>query len=245
MKLIQGDCLVEMKNLIKDNVKVDLVLTDLPYGTTQCKWDSVIPFNKMWSILHKLTYKNSAMIFFGNEPFSSHLRLSNINEFKYDLLWDKIVRTGHLNANRQPLRQFENIMVFYEKQPKYNPIMWVGKEVNHPHKTTKKTTNVYGKHHEVPTKLTKDKYPTNIIKINARANECNNIKRVHPTQKPVELLEYLIETYTDKNDTVLDFTMGSGSTGVACKNLDRDFIGIEIDENYYNIAKERIYGYSN
>lgn len=240
MRLINGDCIEEMNNLIDEDVKVDLVLTDLPYGTTQCKWDSIISFEAIWSCLNKLC-PNNPYIFFGNEPFSSLLRLSNLDNYKYDLIWDKIVRTGHLNAKKQPLRQFENIMIFYNKQPTYNPIMWIGEEENHPHKTTKKTTNVYGSHHEVPTKLTKEKYPTNIIQVNARANECNNVNRVHPTQKPVALLEYLIKTYSNEGDTVLDFTMGSGSTGVACRNTNRDFIGIELDEEYYNIAKERIF----
>lgn len=243
MRLIQGDCIEEMNNLINEGVKVDLSLTDLPYGTTQCKWDSIIPFTTMWQSLHELIKKDTPMVFFGNEPFSSQLRNSNLEEYKYDLMWDKVIRTGHLNAQKQPLRQFENIMVFYDKQPTYNPVMWEGDEENHPHKTTKKTTNVYGSHHEVPTKLTKMKYPTNIIQVNARANECNNTKRVHPTQKPVELMEYLIKTYSNENDIVLDFTMGSGSTGVACRNLNRDFIGIELDSEYYQIAFNRINNY--
>ena len=240
MKLIHGDCIVEMNNLIEDDTHVDLVLTDLPYGTTQCRWDNIISFEDMWDCLNRLC-PDSPCIFFGNEPFSSRLRLSNLNEYKYDLVWDKMIRTGHLNAKKQPLRQFENIMVFYNKQPTYNPIMWIGKEENHPHKTLKKTTNVYGKHHEVPTKLTRKKYPTNIIQVNARAKECNNVNRVHPTQKPVDLLEYLIRTYSNEGDIVLDFTMGSGSCGVACKNTNREFIGIELEEEYFKIAKERIY----
>ena len=241
MRLIQDDCITAMNQLIEEGVEVDLILTDLPYGTTQCKWDSIIPFDIMWEHVNQLKRnKNTPVLLFGNEPFSSQLRNSNLEEYKYDLIWDKVIRTGHLNAQRQPLRQFENIMVFYDKQPTYNPVMWEGDEENHPHKTTKKTTNVYGSHHEVPTKLTKMKYPTNIIQVNARANECNNTKRVHPTQKPVELLEYLIKTYSNEDDIVLDFTMGSGSTGVACKNLNRDFIGIEINETYYNTARRRI-----
>ena len=231
-----------MQKLIKENVKFDLILTDLPYGTTQCKWDTIIPFNEMWECIHRLTYSTTPVILFGNEPFSSHLRLSNLKEYKYDIIWDKIIRTGHLNSKKQPLRQYENIIVFYRKQSVYNPIMWEGKEENHPHKTSKKTTNVYGKHHEVPTNLTKMKYPSNIVQVNARSNECNNTKRVHPTQKPVALLEYLIKTYSNENDTVLDFTMGSGSTGIACQNTNRDFIGIELDKEYYDIAVERITG---
>jgi len=230
-----------MDKLIQDNIKVDLILTDLPYGTTNCRWDTIIPIKPMWDYLYKIKKdKHTPIILFGDEPFSSNLRMSNIKDYRYDWKWDKIIRTGHLNSKKRPLKQTEDILVFYEKQPYYNPIMWKGKEENHPHKTKHKNTNVYNNHHNVPTKLTKMKYPTNIIQVNARADECNNTKRVHPTQKPIKLLEYLIQTYTNPNDTVLDFTMGSGSTGVACKNLGRNFIGIELDENYYNIAKERI-----
>ena len=239
-KLIQGDCIEEMNKLIDKGVKVDMVLTDLPYSITQCKWDTNVDVNKMWKCLKQLTNSNTPIILFGNEPFSSNMRLSQPTLYKYDIIWDKEVRTGHLNAKKQPLRQYENIMVFYNKQPTYNPLMWTGKETNHSHRTKKKTTNVYGKHHEVPTKMTKQKYPTNIVKFNARKDECNNTKRLHPTQKPVKLLEYLILTYTNKGDTILDFTMGSGSTGVACINTNRNFIGIEIDTNYYEIANDRL-----
>ena len=239
-QIYNNDCITIMQELANENTKVDLILTDLPYGTTQCKWDNIIDYKDMWTCIHKLTRDNTPILLFGNEPFSSHLRLSNLKEYKYDIIWDKIVRSGFLNAKKQPLRQYENIHVFYCKQPTYNPIMWIGKEENHPHNTSRKNTNVYGEHKEVPTKLTKEKYPTNIIQVNARANECNNTKRVHPTQKPVALLEYLIKTYTNPNDTVLDFTMGSGSTGVACRNTNRDFIGIELDTDYYNTAVERI-----
>ena len=239
-KIIQGDCLKEIQKLTKKDIKADLILTDLPYGTTQCKWDNIIPYETLWETIHNITKPSTPIILFGNEPFSSYLRISNIKEYKYDIIWDKIIRTGHLNSKKQPLRQYENIIVFYQKQPTYNPIMWKGKEENHPHKTTKKTTNVYGKHHEVPTRLTKMKYPSNIVKVNARSNECNNTKRLHPTQKPIELLEYLIKTYTNPKDLVIDFTMGSGSTGIACQNLNRNFIGIEIDKEYYNIAAKRL-----
>ena len=240
IRLIQGDCIKEMQNLINDGVKVDMVLTDPPYSITQCKWDTSIDINKMWKYLKQLTHQNTPILLFGNEPFSSNMRLSQPTLYKYDIIWDKMIRTGHLNAKKQPLRQYENIMVFYDKQPTYNPLMWTGKETNHPHRTKKKTTNVYGEHHEVPTKLTKKKYPTNIVRVNARKEECNNTKRLHPTQKPVRLLKYLILTYTGKGDTVLDFTMGSGSTGVACRETNRNFIGIELDTKYYEIAEKRI-----
>jgi len=238
MRLIQGDCIEEMQKLIERDVKVDMVLTDPPYNISNCKWDSMIDIDKMWDCINNLTYDNTPILIFGNEPFSSSLRLS-YQYYKYDIIWDKEVRTGFLNSKKQPLRQYENIMIFYRKQPSYNPIMWEGEEENHTHKTKRKSNNVYGEHHEVPTRLTKMKYPTNIISFNARAKECNNQNRVHPTQKPVALLEYLIKTYSNPNDIILDFTMGSGSTGVACLNTNRDFIGIELDEDYYNIAKER------
>lgn len=219
--------------------QVDMILVDPPYGTTHCEWDTTISFEEMWAWIEKHTGPHTPILIFGTEPFSSQLRLSS-PYYKYDIIWDKVVAGSFLNANKQPLRRYENICVFYKKQPTYNPQMTEGREENHPHKTTRKTNNVYGKHHEVPTKRTKLKYPSNIVRVNCRCNECNNTKRVHPTQKPVELLEYLIRTYTDSGDTVLDFTMGSGSTGVASIQSNRKFIGIEVDPEYYQLAKKRI-----
>ena len=232
-----------MKSLIDEGVVVDMVLTDLPYGTTQCKWDNIIPFDEMWECINSLTRDDSAVVLFGNEPFSSRLRLSNLFEYKYDIIWDKVVRTGFLNCERQPLRQYENIMVFYRSQCTYNPIKWIGLEKNHTNKTGYRKNNVYGRYYEVPNVLTREKYPTNIVKVNARGSECNNSNRMHPTQKPVELLEYLVNTYSNKGDLVLDFTMGSGSSGVACQVLGRDFIGIELDEEYFQMAKLRLKSY--
>lgn len=237
IKLIQGDCLEVLPTL--EEKSIDLVLTDPPYNITQCKWDIMVHLDEMWDCLNQIKKDTTPIILFGNEPYSSKVRLSNIKSYKYDIIWDKIVRTGHLNAKKQPMRQYENIIVFYDKQPTYNPLMWEGEEENHPHKTKNKTTNVYNAHKEVPTKLTKMKYPTNIIHFNGKAKECNNLNRVHPTQKPVDLLEYLIKTYSNEGDLILDFTMGSGSTGVACLNTNRNFIGIELDEDYYNIARDR------
>lgn len=247
MRLICGDCLTELPKLINEEIKVNLVLTDLPYGTTKCKWDSIISFDEMWEYIDKITYENSAILLFGSEPFSSYLRTSNIKYYKYDWVWDKIVRTGHLNAKKQPLRRYENISVFYKKQPTYNPQKWEGKEPihNHRHSEVIENNSVYNKHYLSKPKFTKMKYPTNIISVNAKSKECNGLNRVHPTQKPVELLEYFIKTYTNEEDIVLDFTMGSGSTAIACKNLNRDFIGIELDEKYYKIANERLYNLSN
>lgn len=242
--LIMGDCFDEMRKLIKNNIKVDMVLTDPPYNISNCKWDITMDLDKLWDLLNQIKKENAPVILFGNEPFSSKVRLSNLKNYKYDIIWNKEVRTGHLNAKKQPLRQYENIMVFYNKQCTYNPIMWEGKEECHYSKTRKFdkdiNTSIYHAHHETEPIFTKNKYPTNIISYNARKKECNNINRVHPTQKPVDLLEYLISTFTNENDVVLDFTMGSGSTGVACNHLNRKFIGIELNEDYFNIAQERI-----
>jgi site-specific DNA-methyltransferase (adenine-specific) len=241
MKLIQGECITEMRNLIKDNVKVDMVLTDLPYGTTQCKWDNIIPFEDMWDCLDKLTYDNTPIVLFGQEPFSSYLRLSNIKDYRYDWVWDKERGTNFLNANRMPLPCHENISIFYKKAPKYNPQMRkVGIKYHKPIKG-KLTHQVYGDVKERTPYIDDGyRYPLSIIRFNKYKSEANNSKNVHPTQKPVRMLEYLIRTYTDEHDTVLDFTMGSGSTGVACAESNRDFIGIELDKEYFNISKKRI-----
>ena len=240
-RLINGDCIKVMRKLIKEGQKVNMILTDPPYGTIRCKWDNIIPFNKMWYCINKLTYDNSAILLFGQEPFSSNLRLSNLKDYRYDLIWSKKLGTNYLNANRMPLPSHEIISIFYKKLPKYNPQKhFVGIQHEKPIKSTV-SNNCYGN-----VKNRKDyvddgyRYPLSVIEFDNNKGECSQSNRVHPTQKPVELLEYLIKTYTDKGDTVLDFTMGSGSTGVACKNLGRRFIGIELDKDYYNIALRRI-----
>ena len=236
IKLYHGDCLEVMDKLIEKGVKVDAIITDPPYGTTACKWDTIIPFEPMWERLNKLIKPNGAIVLFGSEPFSSALRMSNIKNYKYDWVWDKIAISNPLNAKRQPLRVVENICVFYKKQPTYNPIMTDGTKWKRGGKTHQ-TVETLG---DTPlfrgNDKTNKKYPKNIIKI----SNAHKTKGQHPTKKPVALMEYLIKTYTNENETVLDFTMGSGSTGVACKNTNRDFIGIELDETYFNIAKERI-----
>jgi len=241
MKLINGDCLTEMDKLIRGGQKVDLILTDLPYGTTQCKWDSIIPFEPMWERVNALSKERTPTVLFGQEPFSSHLRLSNLKYYRYDWIWNKQKGTNFLNANRTPLPCHENISVFYRKLPKYNPQKrYVGVkskgqvEGGLSHKT-------YGKV-KVHTMWKDDGYrfPLTVIECAKSKTEAINGRNVHPTQKPVRLLEYLIKTYTDENDTVLDFTMGSGSTGVACRVTNRDFIGIELDKDYFEIAKDRI-----
>ena len=229
-----GDCLELMKNI--PDGSVDLVLTDPPYGTTACKWDSVIPFEPMWEQLNRIIKPNGAICLFGSEPFSSALRMSNIKNFKYDWIWDKVNRyTGYGSCKYCPLKRYEIISVFYKSKPTYNPQMMVGKPYK---KTGDYSSKVYGtgkikKHGE----NNGDRYPFNILQY--KGDDKKN-GFLHPTQKPIDLLEYLIRTYTNDGETVLDFTMGSGSTGVACVNTNRNFIGIELDEGYFNIAKERI-----
>lgn len=234
-----GDCLERMKEI--PNSSVDMVLTDPPYGTTQCKWDSVIDFKDMWLELDRVCKPNSAVVLFGAEPFSSLLRASNIRYFKYDWVWRKDKATGHLNAKKQPMRQTEIVSVFYREQCRYFPQL-VKKNLKdiRPATTKRKNTGVYGgmdkeSVREIPVDMG---YPKNILEFNSCLE--NGDKGLHPTQKPIALLEYLVKTYTLENDTVLDFTMGSGSTGVACKNLNRRFIGIEKDKDYYIMAKQRI-----
>lgn len=229
---MHGDCLELMKD-IPDN-SVDMVLTDPPYGTTACKWDSVIPFEPMWEQLKRITKDNGAICLFGSEPFSSHLRLSNLKMFKYDWYWIKNTVTGYGNANKQPLRNIEIISTFYKKPAFYAP--------QGLRKYNKKNTR--GRHSESLGKngLKKNDYIQKYTNYPRQSLSVDHVARnkIHPTQKPVALLEYLIKTYTFEGETVLDFTMGSGSTGVACKNLDRNFIGIEKNEKYFNIAKDRI-----
>ena len=230
MSLISGDCLEKLKDI--ETQSVDFILTDPPYGTTQCKWDSIIPFEPMWNELKRIIKDNGCIALFGSEPFSSYLRMSNIKQFKYDWYWKKEKGFGFLNSKKQPLRNIETISCFYNKQAKYFPQMEQGKPYytkNKPQKQ-KGITNDYV---EVITKSDGLRFPQHLISFTKETG-------LHPTQKPVALLEYLIKTYTNENDTVLDFTMGSGSTGVAAKTLNRDFIGIELDPAYFKIAKDRI-----
>ena len=234
-KLFNGDCLEVMKGL--EDKSIDAIITDPPYGTTACKWDSVIDFDLMWEQLNRVIKPNGAIVLFGSEPFSSALRMSNIKNYKYDITWNKVSITNPMLAKKQPLRCLENILLFYKKQPTYNPQMQQGKKWHRggkkEHKTGSLGNSTLFNNGSDKTNL---KYPKNLIEF-SNANKMNNL---HPTQKPILLMEYLIRTYTNENETVLDFTMGSGSTGVAAKNLNRGFIGIEQDQKYFNIAKERI-----
>ena len=238
MKLYNEDCLNILPKI--SDKSVDLILTDPPYGTTQCKWDSIIPFEPMWKELKRIIKDNGCIALFGSEPFSSALRISNIKNFKYDWYWQKDKCTNHLNCKKQPMRNTEIISIFYKKQCLYNPQIENKNVLKIRPATVKRPqTEVYGK----MSKLSKREIPINKTypKQTLKFNVCwYKGKIFHPTQKPIALLQYLIKTYTDENDTVLDFTMGSGSTGVACKNINRDFIGIEKDKKYFDIAKKRI-----
>ena len=246
-KLYQGDCLEVMDKLIEQNIQVDMILCDPPYGTTRSKWDVIIPFELMWKKINKLIKFNGAIVFFGSEPFSSTLRMSNIENYKYDWVWIKNRPTGFVHANNKPMKKHENIMVFSngvvnhksksgDKRMEYNPIgVSDGEEkIILPSKhgnLLQNYSNQIGK-----TYKSKTGFPNDILEFSGVEKQ----NRIHPTQKPTDLLEYLIKTYTNEEDLILDFTMGSGSTGVACLNTNRKFIGIELDENYFNIAEKRL-----
>lgn len=254
IRLFNDDCLNIFQQLAKDNIKFDMVLTDIPYGTTACKWDTIIPFEQMWDGLNKITKPNTPILLFGTEPFSSHLRMSNIKEYRYDWIWHKNNSSDFALAKKRPMRYHELISVFYRKLPKYHPQFQEysestkkrfkqGEKVNRTRELEKSNDKVHGgiALEGTPFDFTRGKYPDCIQDFKI----VNNAKgvRLHPTQKPVPLLEYLIKTYTDEDDLVLDFTMGSGSTGVACRKLNRQFVGIELDKNYFNIAVYRIKHY--
>ncbi len=233
-ELYEGDCLEIMK-LIPDK-SIDMILCDPPYGTTsKNEWDTKLPLATLWKEYKRIIKGNGAILLFGQPPFSSELIMSNRKMFRYEWIWEKPLAQGFLNANRMPMRATENICVFYSKLPTYNPQKKDGKPYN---KTcgANQTTN-YGDFGENKcVNETGKRFPTNVLHF----SNANHSQIFHPTQKPVELLEYLIRTYTNEGDTVLDNCMGSGSTGIACANLNRDFIGIEIREDYYKIACERI-----
>ena len=234
MKLILGDCIEKMKD-IPDN-SIDMVLTDPPYGTTACKWDSIIPLEPMWEQLKRIIKPNGAIVMTASQPFTTTLIASNMKMFKYCWVWDKKKPGGIGFAKYQPMRVTEDIIVFSNGTARYFPQMvdrlTPKKSRNYKHSEMNHATLGAQSENKVYTK----KYPKNIIEV----SNANQRGKVHPTQKPIALMEYLIKTYTNEGETVLDFTMGSGSTGVACVNTGRDFIGIELDEGYFKIAEKRI-----
>lgn len=241
--LYNGDCLEVMDKLIADGIKVDSIITDPPYGTTACKWDSIIPFEEMWERLNKLIKPNGAIVLFGSEPFSSLLRVSNLKMYRYDWIWEKSRPMGFLEAKNKPMKKHEIVSIFSQGKSSngcklrtpYNPqgLIKIDKKMKNGshgdvvgYRKSRKNGTAYNQEFT--------NYPNSMLKFDSIQ------KPVHPTQKPVALMEYLIKTYTNENELVLDFTMGSGTTGVACKKLNRNFIGIELDKKYFEIAKERI-----
>lgn len=231
IQLYQGDCLELMKQI--PDKSIDMVLCDLPFGVTQNSWDKIIPFGDLWKAYNRIVKDNGAVALFCQMPFTAKLVHSNLKNFKYMWIWYKHYCRGFLNAKKQPLRTTEQIAVFYKNQCVYNPQMRKGKLRQKGNSS--KQRGCYGKYEPIKT-INDTYYPTDILDFTGVPNS----ELQHPTQKPVDLLEYLIKTYTNKRETVLDNCMGSGSCGVACVNTGRNFIGMELDENYFQIAKERI-----
>lgn len=231
IQLLQGDCLELMKDI--PDKSVDMILCDLPYGTTQCKWDVIIPFEPLWKQYERIVKDNAAIVLTGSQPFTSLLVTSNLKYFRYEWIWAKSKATGHLDSKRRPLKSHENILVFSKSQTLYNPQMEKGEVHHRGQKAQSKQTEVYGKF-RFDLYYSDEYYPKSIRFENVQE------RGVHPTQKPVTLFEYLVKTYTNEDMLVLDNCMGSGTTGVACKNLNRNFIGMELDEKYFEIAKNRI-----
>ena len=238
-QLLNGDCLEEMKNI--SDKSIDMILYDLPYGTTKNKWDCIIPFDKLWGQYNRVIKDNGAIVLFGNGIFTAELIISNKKMWRYNLVWDKVLPSGFLNAKKMPMRNHEDVCVFYNKLPTYNPQMWIGEECHSRGNVIGKSQNDfsrntnYGDFSAVETKGNL-KYPKSILTFSKPHPSIS----IHPTQKPVELLEWLIKTYTNEGETVLDNCMGSGSTVVACVNTNRKFKGIELDKDYFIIAKDRI-----
>ena len=228
--LMNADCLQAM--CVIAGGSVDLILCDLPYGTTQNKWDSVIPFEPLWAEYWRVLKPNGAVVLTAQPPFDKVLGSSQVKFLKYEWIWEKYQGTGHLNAKKQPMKCHENVLVFYREQCTYNPQMTEGKPYT---QASGRASENYGSQRQVVTENKGERYPRSVLKI---AHD-KDVK-VHPTQKPVALMEYLIRTYTNGGETVLDNCMGSGTTGVACKNTGRNFIGIERDPEYFRIASERI-----
>lgn len=235
ISLVHGDCLNKMR-LIPDD-SIDFVCVDLPYGTTQCKWDAIIDLDIMWENLDRITKSNTPMVFFAQTPFDKVLGCSNLKKLKYEWIWEKTAATGHLNSKKMPMKAHENILVFYDRLPTYNPQKTQGhKPVNNYTKKNNSDGDCYGVTSVSSGGGNTDRYPRDILVFPSDKQKCN----LHPTQKPLALLEYLVKTYSNEGDVVLDFCMGSGTTGLACKNLKRKFIGIEKEYQYYKTSFERV-----
>jgi site-specific DNA-methyltransferase (adenine-specific) len=237
--LMKGDCLERMKEI--ESGSVDMILTDPPFGITQNEWDSIIPFTSMWVELWRILKPNGAVVICTSQPFTSSLIMSQHKHYKYEWVWIKNLKTGNLNARKMPMGGHETLQVFYRKPPTYNPQKRKRvSEVKSGNKFNSKTTN-YGKQNDTYIDRQGDFISPDTVLLNIKCVH-NSSGKLHPTQKPVELMEYMIKTYTNECETVLDFTAGSFTTGVACKNLNRKFIGIEMDDKYFEIGKNRILG---
>ena len=232
-----GDCLELMPKYVDDK-SVDMILCDLPYGTTACKWDTIIPFDKLWSEYERLIKDNGVIVLFGNEPFSSVLRTSNLKLYKYDWIWEKTKATGFQNSKIQPMRKYENLSVFYKHKPTYNPQGLIKKENI---TSNVRSGNIKNEHSFNTYKGKKPvaeftNYPTNIVKFKNASGKGH----LHPTMKPLSLIEYMIKTYTNEGNLILDNTCGSGTTGLGAKNLNRNFIMMEQDPEHYETACKRV-----
>ena len=228
IELMQGDCLEKMKDI--PDGSIDMILCDLPYGTTACKWDTIIPFEPLWKQYKRVIKNNGAIVLTASQPFTSALVMSNIKMFKYEWIWQKEQGTNFMCAKVNPLKAHENITVFYSEMPCYNPQMKTGK----PFISGKgKLNGVYGGMIKIPRKNNGTRYPKSVIDFKRETG-------LHPTQKPVALFEYLIKTYTNENETVLDNCSGSGTTAIACINTNRNYICIEKDKTYFDLSVERV-----
>lgn len=233
--LLHGDCLTEMINIEKQSI--DLILSDLPFGTTNCAWDIVINLEELWKQYTRIIKENGAIVLFAQTPFDKILGASNISQLRYEWIWEKTTSTGHLNAKKMPMKAHENILVFYNKLPIYHPQMTTGHKPVNSYTKHQEDGDIYGKTQVgISGGGSTERYPRSVLLFPTdKQKSC-----LHPTQKPVSLLEYIILTYTNKGDTVFDSCMGSGSTGVAAANQYREFIGIEMNDKYFNIAEKRI-----
>ena len=234
MQLIHGDCLIEMKDI--PDKSVDMILCDLPYGTTACKWDIIIPFEPLWKQYKRIIKDRGAIVLFGSQPFTSYLVMSNTSMFKYEWIWEKTRASNPYLAKRQPLRAHESVLVFGLK-PCYYPQKTEGTSYTiSPRAGGRVASDERSNREGFVGKVGSGRFPRSVVKISNPSAEMG----LHPTQKPIKLMEYLIRTYTNEGETVLDNCMGSGTTGVACMNTNRNFIGIEKDDQYFEIAKNRI-----
>ena len=235
--LYHADCLDVLPTF--PAASVDAVIADTPYGTTACRWDAPIPFEPMWAAIKHVVKRNAAVVLFGSQPFTSALVMSNPKWFRYELIWEKTMPTGFLDANRKPMRNHENVLVFADGRTAYNPQMRDGRPYTQVRRASggpALTADPNILHGPSVTVNKGTRYPYSVF----RTSNCEPDRGLHPTQKPVALLDYLVRTYTNEGETVLDFTCGSGTTGVACLNTGRRFIGVELDEHYFDVAARRL-----